>query len=142
MLYLNNLKKGILMDKLNYSPELRKEIESFLKERKRKCLLEVFFAVFNTFFFILIFREVASFVAWPLYFSIMIECIAFFHLFSVDHILRPRFKNGVMLTRGSEQKLLLSWAMKKGESEFRRVSFLISEALEQLSESVSDQEEE
>lgn len=130
------------MNKLNYSPELRKKIKSFLKEHKRERFLNFVSYALNTFFCIFFFRDSTLFGAFFCIVGIVAECVAFFHLFSVDHILRPRFENGVMLTRGSEQKLLLSWAMKKGESEFRRVSFLISEALEQLSESVSDQEEE
>jgi hypothetical protein len=128
--------------KLNYSPKLRAMLESFLEGRKHECFMNVLHAVCYTFFFISIFKEVASLVYWFLYVFIMIECVAFFRLYSVDNILRPRFVSGVMLTWYSEKKLFLRWAEKKGPREFREANFLISEVFEKSFGSYPDKEEE
>jgi len=125
---LEKSNKGILMNKLNYSPKLRAMLESFLKDRKSRCLMNVLYAVWHVFIFAMLFKDMASlFIELVLYVLMIVECVAFYYLYSVDNILRPRFQAGIMLIKNSEQELFLKWAVKKGLDEYREANFLISE---------------
>ena len=128
--------------KLNYSPRLRALLESFLEDRKSKFFGIFVHIVCYTFFFIIILRERAPLVDWFMYLWMLAECVAFYYLYSVDNILRPRFQTGIMLTQYSEVKIFLKWAKKMGPQELQEANFLISEVLEKSFDSYPDKEEE
>jgi hypothetical protein len=118
------------MNKLNYSPELKEMLENFLIERKIKCFMDVLSTVLYASVSILIFRGATSFLAWFVYFWMLLECIAFFRLYRVDNVFRSRFENGTMFKKDSERRIFLIWASKGGVTKLQRATLLLREAFD------------